>query len=306
MGDTMQDSSNTENLEFIRMIRELTASVRSQGKTIDLIFKNVDRLESWCESELKNIEKTQGKIINSQESSIKNHTEKLKSIEHWIMEQIGILKKSINKLDAQKISSEIENQTAEMKKYQKKVNDQVDAQSKILKELETQKEKIERLVVLAENESSIPAGVIPKSARVVPDVKQDGGKLTIVFNTIVSYFVKVILYVLWGIIGLYFWIPLLFRSISIFTTNIAVSIFSQSSISSSQEGLYSAIGFYSYGFIIINNAYSKRYTNGKIPKQNLKILFWTFSKELIFSIVFYLIVLLLFSFRLSNLLNLFR
>jgi hypothetical protein len=65
---------------------------------------------------------------------------------------------------------------------------------------------------------------------------------------IVFFIVFFIVLLLWSVIGLLFWIPLLARMIVITTVVVIASVFGDADLAGARTGLNAAVGFYAYGF----------------------------------------------------------
>ena len=97
--------------------------------------------------------------------------------------------------------------------------------------------------------------------------------------SILNYIIFTPIYVIWTCLGLIFWVPLLMRSIILFSSLVVATSFGLANISLAQKSLNSAIGFYLNGFNQITD--SMRGTHLKQEHQSKSIL----SKRVIISIV---------------------
>jgi hypothetical protein len=111
---------------------------------------------------------------------------------------------------------------------------------------------------------------------------------------ILIIFVRVIVMVVWSVVGFFFWIPLLARIITVYTAIVAAGVFSGNGISGANSMLEKASTFYIRGFYSIwsgGNGDEK----GGIPVYGDDMI--KLGMEIIYSITFYSILFALYTGR---------
>jgi len=100
--------------------------------------------------------------------------------------------------------------------------------------------------------------------------------------------VWVILLIIWTVVGLFFWIPLLARMISAFVAAVIVSVFTGSEIRSAENALRIAMEFYVRGFQRVNNVLSGPKTTNYEGVRGVKIdNMWKVIGHFVYSLTFW-------------------
>ena len=90
---------------------------------------------------------------------------------------------------------------------------------------------------------------------------------------------------IWAVVGLAFWIPLLFRVTAVFSMGVLYAAITRSSTTIIERQLHNAVGFYTYGFSTIFHALHS--TTPDVDEEHLPFRFGHFFFEIVFAAVFW-------------------
>jgi phosphatidylglycerophosphate synthase len=99
--------------------------------------------------------------------------------------------------------------------------------------------------------SALPT--LSDAAFLSPCLYQTGGSMDRIVS-VVLFIVLIICLLAWAVIGLFFWVPLLFRETAMFSVRVMHASITSQSIRNSSQGLQLAASFYINGFLTAINA----------------------------------------------------
>lgn len=73
-----------------------------------------------------------------------------------------------------------------------------------------------------------------------------------IIKRVILEFLRVLIFIIWSIIGAIFWVPFLARMVAIFTVSVLLSVTRGTALGSAEAGLNAGVNFYIEGFTRIN------------------------------------------------------